>query len=180
MSRIKAGDNSGYAARDGSRYGSDMYFSGGEAHGLILPVATRFDHADLVTGAHASGDASVPALGNASIAVSSGDPRLYDSFREGDFSYRVPVPDGRYRVTILFQEPSATIAGERMFDVAVNGKAVLQGFDIFAAAGGKLKSIDRTFNAEAQGGYLLITFRGLKGKCALRRQYLLSVPVICR
>ena len=154
---IKAGDITGYAARDGSHYGSDMYFSGGEPHGVNLPVAQRFDHADLVAGA------PVADSGGKSLAVSSGDPRLYDTFREGDFSYRIPVPDGQYRVTILFQEPSANTAGERMFDVTVNGKTVLQGFDIFAAAGGKLKSIDRTFNAEARGGYLSIAFRGVKG-----------------
>jgi beta-galactosidase len=161
--RIKAGDNTGYTARDGSRYGSDMYFNGGEAHGVNLPVATRFDHADLAAAAPNSVNANASVPDNTSIAVSSGDPRLYDGFREGDFSYRIPVPDGRYRVALLFQEPSANTAGERMFDVAVNGKAVLQGFDVFAAAGGKLKSIDRTFNAEAKGGYLSITFRGVKG-----------------
>ncbi|HET7086571.1 MAG TPA: glycoside hydrolase family 2 TIM barrel-domain containing protein [Rhizomicrobium sp.] len=160
--RIKAGDNTGYTARDGSRYGSDLYFSGGEAQAVNVPVAQRFDHADLAAGAAAP--ASAPVQGNAGIAISSGDPRLYDSFREGDFSYRIPVPDGRYHVTILFQEPSASAAGERMFDVAVNGKAVLQGFDIFAAAGGKLKSTDRTFDAEAKDGTLSITFHGVKGK----------------
>jgi beta-galactosidase len=138
-----------------------MYFSGGDPQGVNLPVAQRFDHADLAAGA------PVAVGGSQNLAVNSGDPRLYDTFREGDFSYRIPVPDGRYRVTIRFQEPSASAAGERMFDVALNGKEVLHGFDIFAVAGGKLKSTDRTFDVEARGGYLSIALHGAKGKALI-------------
>ena len=57
-------------SKDGERYGSDLYFSGGEAGGINAPI-----------GAH--------------IAVAADDPGVYDSFREGEFSYRVPVPSGR-------------------------------------------------------------------------------------
>ena len=59
------------------------------------------------------------------IAVAADDPRLYDSFREGEFSYRVPLPNGRYRVVLKFAEPSAGAAGERVFDVDVGGATVL-------------------------------------------------------
>jgi beta-galactosidase len=87
---------------------------------------------------------------------------LYDSFREGEFSYRVPVPNGRYRIILKFEEPVAA-AGERLFDVAVNGKVVLKRFDIAAAAGGKLQAVDESFKAKAQDGALLIEFKPVKG-----------------
>jgi beta-galactosidase len=173
--RIKAGDISGYVARNQERYGSDMYFAGGEGKGVDPPDTPAEKH----------------------VAVAAADPGLYDSYREGEFSYRVPVPEGqvpagpvasqpgsspstssptirrkltqnsstqRYRVVVRFTEPAATKAGERVFDVAVNGKTVLHNFDIFAAAHGKLKGIERSFEATPKDGFLVIAFRPSRGQ----------------
>jgi beta-galactosidase len=139
--RIKSGDISGYVALDQQRYGSDMYFSGGEGKGVNRPDTPH----------------------DKRIEVASSDPRLYDSFREGGFSYRVPVPNGPYKVTLKFEEPSAAV-GERVFDVFVNGKPVLKHFDIVAAAGGKLRAVDKSFQARPQEGVLLIEFKPVKGQ----------------
>jgi beta-galactosidase len=100
---------------------------------------------------------------------------LYDSVREGEFSYRIPVPDGRYRITVRFVEPSASATGERVFDVDANGKSVLKGFDVFAAAGGKLKGVARTFEAATKDGTLLIAFRPSRGTALVSS--LVVVPV---
>jgi beta-galactosidase len=143
--RIKAGDISGYVARNEERYGSDMYFAGGEGKGVDPP--------------------DTPA--EKRVVVAATDPRLYDSYREGEFSYRVPVPEGRgpqYRIIVRFIEPAATAAGERVFDVAVNGKTVLHDFDVFAAAHGKMKGIERSFEATPKDGLLVITFRPSRGQ----------------
>jgi beta-galactosidase len=107
--------------------------------------------------------------------VSASDPRLYDSLREGEFAYRVPVPDGRYRITVRCVDPTASAIGERVFDVDVNGKSVLKGFDVFAAAGGKLKGVERTFEAATKNGTLLIAFRPSRGKALVSS--LVVVPV---
>jgi beta-galactosidase len=109
------------------------------------------------------GGINAPDSPAARIAVAADDAGIYDSFREGEFSYRVPVSSGRYRVTLKFQEPAAGAAGVREFDVQVNGRIVLQRFDIFAAAGGKLKAVDRSFDTAAKDGGILIEFRPLKG-----------------
>jgi beta-galactosidase len=143
--RIKAGDISGYVGRNNERYGSDMYFVGGEGQGVDPP--------------------DTPTQKRSEVAAA--DPRLYDSYREGDFSYRVPVPDGpvqKYRIVVRFTEPAATTAGVRVFDVDVNGKTVLHDFDIFTAAGGKLKSVERSFEATAKDGFLVITFHASRGQ----------------
>ncbi|MGC1521803.1 MAG: glycoside hydrolase family 2 TIM barrel-domain containing protein, partial [Steroidobacteraceae bacterium] len=139
--RIKAGDISGYLTKAGQRYGSDAYFSGG-VPGSINPPDTR---------------------AAARIAVAADDPGIYDSFREGAFAYRVPVPSGRYRVTLKFEEPSAGTAGAREFNVLANGKVVLKRFDIFAAAGGALKGVDRVFDSTSRDNTLLIEFVPVKG-----------------
>jgi beta-galactosidase len=139
--RIKAGDPTGYVSTDRQRYGSDMYFSGGEGRGVNPPDTPSEKR----------------------INVGATDTRLYDSFREGQFSYRVPVPDGKYKVTLKFVEPTAGAAGERIFDVSINGKRLLKHVDIFSAAGGKLKAVDEIVQAKAQEGALLIEFQPLKG-----------------
>src|SRR5258708_39410204 len=138
--RIKAGDISGYVWKAGQRSCSDAWFSGGVPGGINAPDA--------------------PASGR--IAVAADDAGLYDSFREGEFSYRVPAPSGRYRVTLKFQEPAAGAAGVREFDVQVNGKIILRRFDIFAAAGGKLKAVDRSFDTTSRDGAILIEFHSVK------------------
>jgi beta-galactosidase len=140
--RIKAGDISGYESQARERYGSDMYFNGGEGRGVNPP--------------------DTPA--DKRLDVAAADARLYDSYREGQFTYRVPVPDGRYKVTLRFEEPSAGSTGERVFDVDVNGKSMLKHFDIFAAAGGKLKAVDRTFDTKARDGVLVMDFHPVKGQ----------------
>jgi beta-galactosidase len=139
--RIKAGDISGYLTKAGTRYGSDTYFSGGVA-GSINPPDTRAPER---------------------IAVAADDPGIYDSFREGEFAYRVPVPSGRYRITLKFEEPSAREAGMRQFNVLVNGKIILKRFDIVAAAGGPLKGVDRAFDSTSRDNTMLIEFVPLKG-----------------
>jgi beta-galactosidase len=139
--RIKAGDISGYVSKEGDRYGSDTYFSGGAAGGINAPDSPTPDR----------------------IRVAADDFGLYDRFREGAFSYRIPASSGRYRVTLKFQEPAVDTAGAREFDVLVNGKIMLGRFDVFAAAGGKLKGVDRVFDADSRDGDILIEFRPLKG-----------------
>jgi beta-galactosidase len=142
MVRIKAGDISGYVTQDRERYGSDMYFSGGEGKGVNPPDTP----------------------GDKRVDVAATDARLYDSYREGEFTYRVPVPDGRYKMTLRFAEPSAAAMGERVFDVKVNGKSLLQRFDIFATAGGKLKGVERSVEVKARNGALVVDFRPVKGQ----------------
>jgi beta-galactosidase len=143
--RIKAGDLTGYVTADHQRYGSDMYFSGGEGKGVNPP--------DTATEKRVNVDAA--------------DPRLFDSYRAGQFSYRVPVPDGKYKITLRFAEPTASAAGERVFDVSVNDKRLLKQLDVFAIAGGKLKGVEKTVQAAAHDGALLIDFAPAKGEAVV-------------
>jgi beta-galactosidase len=138
---IKAGDIAGYASKDGQRFGSDTYFAGGTAHGVNPPDTAPSQR----------------------ITVLADDERLYDSFREGEFSYRVPLPNGRYRVQLKFEEPAATAAGERVFDVTANDVMQLHDFDILRAAGGRRQGVDRVFDAGVDNGILVLAFRPRRG-----------------
>jgi hypothetical protein len=63
-------------------------------------------------------------------------PALYQSHRYGVFSYQYAVPSGSYTVNLKFAEPVMSGAGQRVFNVAINGSQVPSNFDIFAQAGG--------------------------------------------
>ena len=81
------------------------------------------------------------------------DPGLYNSERFGNIQYVIPVPAGRYGLTLKFAEtwfgpnkPSAAGAGNRLFDILCNGTALERDFDIYREAGGSDRAVDRTFH----------------------------------
>src|SRR6202167_3010245 len=86
------------------------------------------------------------------------DPTLYQTDRYGDFSYQFTVPDGAYSVTLKFAEIYFSSPGQRVFNVAINGTAVLTNFDIVAAAGAADTAIDETFPVNVTGGSITIQF----------------------
>jgi hypothetical protein len=93
------------------------------------------------------------------------DPELYQYERFGNFSYAIPVANGRYSVNLYFTEawfgpgkPAGGGEGSRLFDVYANGVALLRSFDIWKAAGGENRAITRTFRGltpNAQGKLML-------------------------
>jgi beta-galactosidase len=143
--RIKSGDITGYVSKDGLRYGSDMYFTGGTSRGINPPDTAA----------------------SARIFVAADDPELYQSFREGEFVYRVPLPNGRYHVRLKFQEPDALAVGDRIFSVSVNGTVQLKDFDILSAAGAKLRAVDRDLDATVTNGVLELAFAAHRGSALI-------------
>jgi hypothetical protein len=63
---------------------------------------------------------------------------------------------------VFFEESFWTAAGQRKFNVAINGATVLTAFDIFASAGGANRAIARSFNttANASGQVVVQYIRG--------------------
>jgi hypothetical protein len=71
------------------------------------------------------------------------DPELFRGERYGNIRYVIPVPPGRYGVTLYYAEawfgpgaPAGGGAGSRVFDILANGVVLRQGFDIFKEARG--------------------------------------------
>lgn len=82
------------------------------------------------------------------------DPGLYAGERFGNFTYQIPVDDGRYSLTLYFAEtffgpdsPGKGVGGigSRTFDVICNDEPLLREFDIFKKAGGKNIAVSATF-----------------------------------
>jgi len=62
------------------------------------------------------------------------------TWREGgtNFAYRFRLPNGTYRVTLLFAENEYQTEGQRVFDVRVNSRLLAADLDIYAQAGYRL------------------------------------------
>jgi hypothetical protein len=144
--RIRAGWTSSWQDSAGQHWEADSYFLGGNA---------------LVRNTNpVRGDNAIP------------DIALYASERWGNFSYALPVADGRYKVTLKFceghygrQNVGVGGVGSRVFNVYCNGVALLRGFDIYKEAGGEGRPIDQTSSGirpNAQGKTVL-TFVPVKG-----------------
>jgi hypothetical protein len=83
---------------------------------------------------------------------------VYGSVRDRVFAYYLPVPNGRYTVTLKFVEGQADKKGARVFDVLLQGRKVIDGLDVFARVG-KFRALDFTFrNIEVLNGRLAIDF----------------------
>jgi hypothetical protein len=105
-------------------------------------------------------------------AAGTDDPEFYESERWGHFSYAIPVPPGRYTVTLRFieqhtgaeiphnQAPEAgsnAAAEGRVFNVFCNGKTILANLNIVDQAGENHPLIRKIKGLEpnAQGKLLL-------------------------
>ncbi len=126
------------------RFGSDAFFTGGTARNVQPP----------------SGYGPPPPR---KPVNGTSDTALISSYREGDFTYRLPVQDGTYQVTLSFIEPAAA-AGERQFDVIANGDKKLRALDVAASAGAPMTLVKRDFTVKVKGGSLSLHFAPIKGQ----------------
>ena len=145
--RIRAGWTSSWQDSAGRQWQADSHFMGGNA----LVRTTN------------------PADVSNSILP---DMALYASERWGNFSYAVPVAEGRYRVTLRFCEghygkhnTGIGGIGSRVFDVYCNGVALLRNFDISKEAGGEGRPLNRTFSGirPTAQGKIALSFVPIKG-----------------
>ncbi|MFN3456621.1 MAG: glycoside hydrolase family 2 TIM barrel-domain containing protein [Novosphingobium sp.] len=121
------------AKSQGRVLGSDNWFAGGSTASLDKP-------ADF-------GKPSVPA----EIAGTQ-DRGALATFRKGAFSYRVPVADGRYKVTLWFATASTQLPGT--FDVRSGKKALLRKLQPAIPASGAVAEA-RVFKVKAKGSLAL-------------------------
>jgi fibronectin type 3 domain-containing protein len=85
---------------------------------------------------------------------------VYQSWRSGTFYYQIPgfTAGGSYLVRLHFAEDWVSKAGQRVFNVSINGKQVLTHFDIIAATGAEFKAIVKEFTVNANDDGKIIVF----------------------
>jgi hypothetical protein len=112
------------------------------------------------------GTASVTNAINTSGVINPAPQSVYQTWRYGNFTYTMPnlTPGRTYTVRLDFSENVATAAGQRVFDVGINGTQVLTNFDIFATAGGAFTALTEQFTAVANSsGQIVIQFTTVVG-----------------
>jgi hypothetical protein len=98
--------------------------------------------------------ASVP---EAKLGDSPGDA-VYRDVRDKVFGYYLPVPNGRYAVTLKFIDGQSEKVGQRVFDVFIEGKKALERIDLVEAAGRNTKLDFSFMNIVVGDGRLDIDF----------------------
>jgi hypothetical protein len=151
--RLNAGGPA-YTDANGSHWAADRRYVNGAAMGS-RSWAEAFPNLDPFFGSKR--EIFDPVLGTR-------DDPLFQSYRYGrqDLEFIFDVPDGSYRIELYFIEPVYGTGGEkaenwRLFDVAVNGRTVLQDVDLFAEAG-RARAVKKVVEGMADGGRLRIHF----------------------
>jgi beta-galactosidase len=86
---------------------------------------------------------------------------VYQSARQGAVTYTIPglTAGTNYTVRLHFAELYFPAAGDREFDVAINGTSVLTNFDIYGTAGAQYTAVIKQYVATANSsGDIVITF----------------------
>jgi hypothetical protein len=86
---------------------------------------------------------------------------VYQSERYGNSTYTLPslAASTPYTIRLHFAEIYWSATGKRVFNVLINGTAVLSNFDIYAVAGGQFKAVVRDFTATSNAsGQIVIQF----------------------
>jgi fibronectin type 3 domain-containing protein len=121
-------------------------------------VSTFSADVDFNTGNEFSSAAGI----DVSAAANPAPAAVYQTCRWApSFSYVIPglKAGTTYTVRLHFAELTWTAAGQRKFNVSINGTAVLTAFDIFAAAGGANKAItEQVTTAANASGQIVIAF----------------------
>ena len=112
--------------------------------------------------------------GSLEKVLGSQDEPLYHTYRVGDVRVDKPLANGRYDVILHFAEPDEIEAGERVFDVLVNGKKRVESLNVRVSRDGKIRSglTVAVPNVKVTDGRLQIDFD------AIRRQPILSAVVV--
>ena len=117
-------------------YQADHGFTGGTAYYVTQPI-------------------------DVSAVVNPAPEQVYRTERYGNMTYTLPelTPGATYTVRLHFAENYVSGVGQRRFNVAINGTAVLTNFDILLAAGAKYKANIQEFTATANAsGQITVQF----------------------
>jgi chitodextrinase len=92
---------------------------------------------------------------------------VFRSLRWKDFDYTIMVPDGEYRISLLFAEFWRESAGGREFGVTINGQPIGDDpLDVYDAAGGAFTALTVTEERRVDDNTLLISLQNVHGEHA--------------
>jgi hypothetical protein len=91
------------------------------------------------------------------------DDVLFNTYRSGSaFSFSRLVANGNYDLWLEFDDPTATLAGQRTFDVFAEGRQVLDDYDIVKTVGANT-AVATSFHVSVSDGSLDVDFKAVAG-----------------
>ncbi|MEM8484843.1 MAG: malectin domain-containing carbohydrate-binding protein [Bacteroidota bacterium] len=133
--RINAG-TANEATGDGETYIGDSFFSEDSSVGP--------ESMNTISNTNNDGLYQTERISNASLSP---------------FGYTIPLENGTYSVTLHFAETAFANAGQRVFDVQIEGVTVLDNYDILAEAGNSNTAVsENIFNIQVSDDSLDIDF----------------------
>jgi hypothetical protein len=106
------------------------------------------------------------AYSTISAIAGTPDAALYQVLRyslSGPLTYQFSVANGNRTIRLKFAELYYTAAGQRIFDVAINGTTLTSHLDVFSAAGGIDRALDMVYPVTVTGGQVTITLTPVTG-----------------
>jgi len=161
---VAAGDSFGNSGQSGAiSVTTSSGTTGGGGGGIQIAcgnsaVAPFVADTDFSGGSASSGTTTTI---NTTAVVNPAPMSVWQHGRKGTCTYTIPglTAGASYTVKLDFCEYAGTAAGQRTFNVSINGAQVLTNFDIFAAAGAEFKATQQTFPATANSsGQVVIVF----------------------
>ncbi|NWK95125.1 glycoside hydrolase family 2 [Sphingobium lactosutens] len=125
-------------------YGSDNFFDGGAAGSIVEPA----DYGKPIK--------PVSIAGTLDSAIAA-------TYREGNFHYRIPLENGRYRVKLTFVEPSEAPKPYH-FSVLADENIVIADLDLAKTSPAARTAVERNFLVAVKNGMLDLHFRPIVGK----------------
>jgi len=112
---------------------------------------------------------NAPSFSSKDPISKTSTPVLYQTQRRSPSTllYKLTVPNSTYTVTLKFADFSATAAGQRQFNIMINGNLVASMFDVFALAGGANIAVDRSFPVTVTDGVMSIQLTSVVGHVQL-------------
>lgn len=145
--RILAGTSRSYVDRAGKLWSPDAFFSGGKG------VRSTVQH-----------------------IWRTQDANIYRGSRQGDFQYDIPLKAGVYELRLHFaetfygpEEVGSGGEGSRVMTASLNGKVLLNDFDVVLDAGGSRTADVKVFTGLSPGGdgHLHLSFSSVRGGSAM-------------
>ncbi|MDT0510112.1 glycoside hydrolase family 2 TIM barrel-domain containing protein [Novosphingobium sp. MMS21-SN21R] len=124
-------------------FGSDNFFQGGKPGSVVKPA-----------------DFGKPA--QPTQIAGTADSEIAATYREGEFRYRIPVSNGKYRVTLTFIESSDKSV--RVFDVLAGGRVAIGRFDPAKSGAAANAAVIRSFVTPVRDGLLDLWFKPRAGQ----------------
>ncbi|MHA6249444.1 malectin domain-containing carbohydrate-binding protein [Pontibacter sp. CAU 1760] len=96
----------------------------------------------------------------------------------GSFGYRFPVKSGDYKVVLHFSEVYFTASGDRVFDVKLEDKTVLDNYDIVRKAGGAYRATSESFTVSVSDGALDLNLSAAASTGGVNRPIISAIEVL--